>query len=128
MNTVALPVVNESQNVNMTCVVFGLPKPTVTWSRFDSNNLTITAMGNSKFTVYETSVVPVTGGVMVNSILEINNINGTDTGNYTCSSVNYAHGTDSPANVDQESFHVLVQSECACDNNYVKHYCLYYTN
>ena len=123
MNTIALPVVNETQNVNMSCIVFGLPEPKVTWSRFDTSNLSTAAMSGSKFAIYTTTSYPPDGGVMVHSTLQVNSVNGTDTGNYTCTSENYAHGTNLPADVDEETFHVLVQSECcpaACDNYYVK--------
>lgn len=112
LNTIALPVVNESQDINMSCIVFGLPEPQVTWSRFDSSNISATATSGSKFAIHVIKSYPVAGGVMVHSTLQINSVNGTDTGNYTCISKNYAHGHNFPADVDEETFHVLVQSKC----------------
>ena len=111
-NTIALPVVNESQDINMSCIVFGLPEPQVTWTRFDSSNISATATSGSKFAIRMIKSYPVAGGIMVHSTLQINSVNGTDTGNYTCTSKNYAHGHNFPADVDEETFHVLVQSKC----------------
>ena len=107
----ALPVVNESQTVNMTCSVFGLPMPSVNWSRFDSNDLNAVAINTSRFAVYVTSSIAEGGGVTVNSTLEVTNVDGADTGNYTCTCENNAHGANLPADVDSETFSVLVQSE-----------------
>ena len=107
----ALPIVNESQTVNMTCSVFGLPKPSVNWSRFDFTDLNTVAINSSQFAVYVTSHVVDGGGVMVNSTLEVTDVDGGDTGNYTCTCENNAHGINLPADVDSETFHVLVQSE-----------------
>ena len=107
-NFVTSLVVNETQNVNLTCSVFGFPTPNVTWSRFD---LPAIPAGSPKFVTYTSSSPVLTGGMEAQSILQINAVNGSDTGNYTCTGVNQPLGPEKPTDVDNAVLYLLVQSE-----------------
>ena len=105
---IAESVINQSQTVNMTCVYFGLPTPRVNWSRFDYNDL---SNMEPKFIVYTSSVNASDGGVYTRSTLQVDNVNETDTGNYTCTGVNQAHGAMATPDITTHTFEVLVQSK-----------------
>lgn len=107
------PVVNETQSTNLTCFAFGLPQPTVMWSRFDL--LTIPA-DSSKFVTYEVTRVPPTGGLEVQFTLQINSVNGSDTGNYTCTAINQPLGSGFPESSTSSVVELLVQSELEDEN------------
>ena len=96
------------QNVNLTCVVFGLPTPDVTWNRFD---LATIPADSSKFATYTSSSPVPTGGMEGRSVLQINAVNGSDTGNYTCTGVNQPLGLDTPTVIDSAVLDLLVQSK-----------------
>lgn len=101
-------VVNETQNINLTCVVFGLPEPAVKWSRFDFQSI---STDSSKFITYTSNSQFQTGGVEVQSTLQISSVDGNDTGNYTCTAVNQPHGPGTPSNSTSSMFSILVQSK-----------------
>lgn len=102
------PVVTEMLNTSLTCVVFGLPEPSVTWSRFD---LPAIPTGSSKFVTHMASSFVVTGGMEVQSTLQINSVDGNDTGTYTCTAVNQPLGVGSPESSTSSTVDLLVQSE-----------------
>ena len=132
-------VVNESQSVNVTCIVFGLPEPVATWSRPDIGNITNSSVelvlnpsntqdqdgsievqpspqvnpdsDNAKFVTYTSSRQVLGGGVEVRSTLQINTVNGNDTANYTCMAVNQPRGPDMPSNSSSSAFEMVVQSK-----------------
>ena len=134
------PVVNETQNVNVTCIAFGLPEPVVTWSRPDIGNITsnstefapttsnpqvqeggtnlqpvpqidLADSDSAKFVTYTTSEPVQGGGMEVRSTLQVNSVNGNDTGNYTCTAENQPLGPDMPRNSSSSVFMMVVQSK-----------------
>lgn len=98
----------EKQNTNLTCFAFGLPEPIVMWSRFDL--LTI-PLNNSKFVTYRVRRFPENGGLEVQLTLQINSVDGSDTGNYTCSAVNQPLGSELPETATTSTADLLVQSK-----------------
>ena len=110
-------VVNETQNVNLTCVMFGLPTPNVMWRRFD---LAAIPADSSKFVTYTSSSSVPTGGMEGRSVLQVNAVNGSDTGNYTCTGVNQLLGLDTPTAIDSAVLDLLVQSKLIDLRHYTK--------
>ena len=139
MGFVGNSIVNETQNVNVTCIVFGLPEPVVTWSRLDIGNINRSSLdfspepshtqaqdegmellpspqldpgsNNPKFATYSSSGQVPGGGVEVRSTLQINSLNGSDTGNYTCMAVNRPLGPQMPRDSSSAAFRIVVQSK-----------------
>ena len=105
-----LAVVNETQTINMNCTFFSLPSPNITWSRSGFFLIpSMQIMDNEKYTIYTTNI-PSDGGVLSLSTLEIMNVDGLDTGSYTCLASNFAHGPSAPVDTSSNTFSVLVQS------------------
>ena len=93
----------------MTCTFFGLPTPSVNWTRFDNTNL---AMFPNKFTIFKTVTKPISGGMLVDSTLQVTDVDETDTGTYTCTAFNHVYGSLTDTNITQHTFSVTVQSKC----------------
>ena len=139
MGFVGNSIVNETQNVNVTCIVFGLPEPVVTWSRLDIGIINRSNVeflpepshtqaqdggtellpspqldpgsNDPKFVTYSSSEQVPGGGMEVRSTLQINTLNGSDTGNYTCMAANRPLGPQMPSISSSAAFRIVVQSK-----------------
>ena len=86
---------DENQNTTFTCMVSGVPEPTITW-QFDSNRSSVVTnlTQSDKYTITNFSLTRNDTVVMVTSTLTINGLNLNDTGFYICYATNPA-GDDS---------------------------------
>lgn len=80
-----------SQTVRMTCAAYGVPKPTITWSRASGDLTSKLLQSNSGFKQYDKTVT-VNGTDFLVSVLEICGVSTVDTDEYTCSSNNGVSG------------------------------------
>ena len=93
----------------MSCTFFSLPSPDITWSRSGFSIPFMQITDNEKYTIYTTNISS-DGGVLSLSTLEIMNVDGLDTGSYTCLASNFAHGPFAPVDMSSNTFPVIVQS------------------
>ena len=86
---------DEKQNTTFTCMVSGVPEPTITW-QFDSNRSSVVTnlTQSDRYTITNSSMTRNDAVVMVTSTLAINGLNLNDTGFYICYATNPA-GDDS---------------------------------
>ena len=87
--------------VVFTCVAFGDPLPSITWSSHSDN----VVMNSSRMTVYGGVTFVVDGLIFVRSFLEVCSVEEDDAGNYSC----YSDNTFSD---DIGSFAVFVEGLC----------------
>ena len=78
---------NEGSTIIATCVAYGLPEPSVTWSH-DGNQL----VNNSPVTIYE-ELLNEGDVIFVKSAIEICGVEVADSGDYSCLVAN-DNGTD----------------------------------
>ena len=86
---------DENQNTTFTCMVSGVPEPTITW-QFDSNRSSVVTnlTQSDKYTITNSSMTRNDTVVMVTVTLTIIGLNLNDTGFYICYATNPA-GDDS---------------------------------
>ena len=81
--------VNETFTAILKCIVSGIPKPIITWSRFKSESkITDLQDDGSKFVISELEVENKLGLVNVTSTIMILNANKSDELYYRCTGVN----------------------------------------
>ena len=102
-----LGIVNQSQNINMTCRFLSLPPSNITWSRSDSTDLS----NSNKFMTFIDYEMRPEGGMISSSTLQVLDVGEGDTGNYSCTARNRAGGPSELLNITTKSFHVQVQSK-----------------
>lgn len=82
-------IVNETFTAKLKCIVSGIPKPNITWSRFRTESK-ITDLQNdeTKFLISESEDKGRLGLVVVTSTIMIQNANKSDELYYRCTGVN----------------------------------------
>lgn len=80
-------VVNQTQFINFTCVVFGIPMPQLTW--YDSSDLTNPFNETNDTYIVERTYVNETGLTLTESVLVFSRALYTDMSSYTCVAVNH---------------------------------------
>ena len=95
--------VNETDEVEYTCVAVGLPAPSFIWRTPQQLNLIV--QDNLNINNTET---PSDGAILVRSVLRFGSIQDTDANLYTCTASNTPRDT---IQTDFASFQVTVQSE-----------------
>ena len=107
MEVIADSVVNETENITLSCRFSGLPPTQVNWSRFDNTDL----MNDKKFSISQSNITLPEGGAETTLCLSITSVDGSDTGSYTCTAYNFAHGPSEAPDVNATTFNLLVQSK-----------------
>lgn len=79
-------IVNQTQFINFTCVVFGIPVPQLTW--YDSSDLTNPLNETDETFFVERTFINETGLTLTESILVFSRALRTDMSSYTCVAVN----------------------------------------
>ena len=95
--------VNETDEVEYTCVAVGLPAPSFIWSTPQQLNLSV----QDNLNIINTET-PLDGAILVRSVLRFGSIQDTDANLYTCTASNTPRDT---IQTDFASFQVTVQSE-----------------
>ena len=97
-------IVNQTQTANLTCEVFGIPVPNITWIRnSDGSSLSNT----TDITIITTSAIP---PASLLSILTFQNATKTDESSYTCVGRNgVSNLIETPEN---DTIELAVQGEC----------------
>ena len=102
-------VVNMTDIVSITCSVFALPPPTITWT--DDRNSSVVTHGG-RFSISQTD-----SGNTRTSILTFNGILKEDESNYTCTAVN---NVTNVINVPENGGSItIVQGICIRNNSYI---------
>ena len=87
----------RNENTNLTCLVTGVPTPTIQWFRSGGGDDRVTITTDSKYTVMD-------------NILIINNANNDDADRYGCTATNIVNGmkrTDTAFSVCGESVYSI---------------------
>ena len=95
-------IVNQTSSVTITCEVFGIPVPTVNWTRMSAPSTSLTSTGNIH--ISETTM-----GNNITSILTIHQAQWTDMDTYTCTGINNINNLISSP--EQDTLRLFVQGE-----------------
>lgn len=82
---------STGQTVRMTCAAYGIPTPSITWTRVTTDLAAKLADSNSGYKKYDQTVT-VNGTVFAVSVLEICDVGITETDEFTCSADNGISG------------------------------------
>ncbi|XP_019853400.1 PREDICTED: hemicentin-1-like [Amphimedon queenslandica] len=80
-----LTITNQTNSTSFNCSLFGVPTPTVTWTRIGSNDLPVSTLSPPGSDPFITTVVD---GYNVTSVLLFNSSMATDEGGYVCAGRN----------------------------------------
>lgn len=106
--TPSLTVINQTNTTLFTCELFGIPTPTVTWSKTQNRNRVILMEPGT-----DPNITTTVNGYNVTSVLLFNSSLHTDEGNYTCKGVNdVVNIIDSP---ELDTTTLFVQGELSCN-------------
>ena len=87
----------RNENTDLTCLVTGVPTPTIQWFRSGGNDDRVTITTDSKYTVMD-------------NILIINNVNNDDADRYGCTASNMVNGMERTATT-ADTFSVCGKSD-----------------
>lgn len=109
-------IVREGESVNFTCVVLGIPTPSIKWRKKEEQNFLLLGEENSLSITSEVLAVPGSPN-KTSSVLEFSNISASAAGVYQCVGENVA-GMNGTLFSDTHNFSLIVHSKSISDLSY----------